>query len=269
MAQQLADTLTEEIVTGRRQPGDALPTEPELAREFEVSRSVVRDATRMLAARGLVSVQHGRGAFVTESQLTAFGDALLLALRREHASVWDVEEFFERFWPEAFAMAAERATDDELALIETRAESHIETFAEVGRQAVRSDSTDDHSPTVDPQQLSSLRDSFAEFTEAILAATHNKLFALLAAPIQRLRSLRSWDLSQISLTDAVELEAQGFRDVVAALRSRNAGRAREAIARWFELPAEAVRAMKRTPVGDTVEIPVGFEVMSRRNTRNA
>src|SRR6056297_3919598 len=95
LAQEMADTLTEEIVSGRLQPGDALPTEPDLAQEFQVSRSVVRDATRVLAARGLVSVQHGRGAFVTESQLDAFGDALLLALRREQASVWDAEDFFQ------------------------------------------------------------------------------------------------------------------------------------------------------------------------------
>jgi len=93
LAEQMAETVQELILSGEVQGGVTLPTEPELAEQFGVSRAVVRDATRILMARGLVEVEHGRGVFVTQPQNEAFGEALLLALRRVGATVWDVEQF--------------------------------------------------------------------------------------------------------------------------------------------------------------------------------
>ena len=106
LAEQVAAQIKDAILEGTWGPGEALPTEPQLAEAYDVSRAVVRDATRMLAARGLVEAQHGRGVFVTESQAAAFGDALLLALRRDGATVWDVEQFEQMILPEVCALAA-------------------------------------------------------------------------------------------------------------------------------------------------------------------
>ena len=64
----------------------------ELGEQFGVSRAVVRDATRILMAQGLVEVKHGLGVFVTPPQNEAFGEALLLALRRAGVTVWEVEQ---------------------------------------------------------------------------------------------------------------------------------------------------------------------------------
>lgn len=257
MAEELAETITEEIVRGERKPGDALPTEPELCAEFGVSRSVVRDATRMLAARGLVSVHHGRGAFVSESQLDAFGQALLLALRREGATVWDVEEFFQRFWPEAFALAAERGSNSEVAAVEAAVENYISVFQDVAGRTF-----DEQSHASEPDLLL-LRVAFGAFTDAVLAASHNVLFRLLAPPVQRLRSLRNWVTTGISLEEAVELEASGFREVATSLRAGDPQAARAAAARWFDLPEEAVAAMRRTPVAQTVDIPLSIKSLRR------
>ena len=256
LAQEMADTLTEEIVSGGLKPGDALPTEPELAEEFQVSRSVVRDATRVLVARGLVSVQHGRGAFVTESQLDAFGEAVLLALRRERASVWDVEEFFEHFWPEVFALAAERATEEEVELVAAAADAYIAAFEQIAAAEMEQQQENG------PEELAMLQERFAEFTAAILDASHNKLVSLLATPIQKLRSARSWEISSMSLEETVELEASGFRNLVSALRAHAPSRAREAVSEWFALPEVAVEATKNTPVGETVSIPLPLPGMT-------
>lgn len=258
MAEQLADTLTEEIVSGRLAPGDALPTEPELSEEFGVSRSVVRDATRMLAARGLVDVQHGRGAFVTASQMEAFGDALLLALRRADATVWDAEEFFARFWPEVFALAAEHATEADARAIAEAAEEHIVRFAEIGGITMR------EQREARADELASIRAGFARFMQRVLDATHNTLVALLGPPLQSLRSLRSWEVSSMSLEEAVSLEGEGFRAVADAIRRRDTAAARQAITGWFDVPDEAVEAMRATPIGEVVSIPVGFEQVRKR-----
>ena len=68
LADQMASAITDLILSGSIEPGSALPTEPRLAEQYGVSRSVVRDATRLLAARGLVEIHHGKGVFVTASQ---------------------------------------------------------------------------------------------------------------------------------------------------------------------------------------------------------
>jgi GntR family transcriptional regulator, transcriptional repressor for pyruvate dehydrogenase complex len=52
---QVADRIREAIIAGTLAPGDALPTERELAESFQVSRASVREALRALQAQGLVS----------------------------------------------------------------------------------------------------------------------------------------------------------------------------------------------------------------------
>jgi len=52
-------------------PGDQLPPERELAQQFGVSRTAVREAVKALREKGLVEAYPGRGTFITD------GDPLL------------------------------------------------------------------------------------------------------------------------------------------------------------------------------------------------
>lgn len=52
------------IVTGQYPPGSPIPTEEQLTTQFGVSRSVVREATRVLRGKGLVKSTVGRGTIV-------------------------------------------------------------------------------------------------------------------------------------------------------------------------------------------------------------
>ena len=65
--EQVADQLRELIVRGELQPGDRLPVESALARDFGVSRATVREALRLLAAQSLVRTEKGAtgGSYVT------------------------------------------------------------------------------------------------------------------------------------------------------------------------------------------------------------
>lgn len=60
----VAARLVERIRTGAYRPGDLLPSEPELTREFDVSRHTIRAALRALYEQGLVVSQRGRGTIV-------------------------------------------------------------------------------------------------------------------------------------------------------------------------------------------------------------
>ncbi len=61
---QLADSLSAAIQRGIYPPGEKLPSEPNLAERFGVTRPTVRQATRLLAERRLVEARRGAGTFV-------------------------------------------------------------------------------------------------------------------------------------------------------------------------------------------------------------
>lgn len=64
--QEIADKLRERIEDGTLQPGERLPSEPDLEREFGASRNTVRLALALLTNQGLVVTRQGLGSFVTE-----------------------------------------------------------------------------------------------------------------------------------------------------------------------------------------------------------
>jgi GntR family transcriptional regulator len=67
---QLAELLRQRISRGRLRAGDRLPSMEELAREFDIARVTVRQAFKLLAREGLVSLRQGRGTYVTAAPAT-------------------------------------------------------------------------------------------------------------------------------------------------------------------------------------------------------
>lgn len=61
----LVGELVERIVLGQYPPGSAIPPEPALCESFSVSRTVVREAVKVLQEKGLVQVRRGSGTVVT------------------------------------------------------------------------------------------------------------------------------------------------------------------------------------------------------------
>ncbi len=63
-AQEIADALRTEIVSGRLKPGDQIPSEHELASQFQTTRTSAQKAVARLKAEGHLISEQGRGAFV-------------------------------------------------------------------------------------------------------------------------------------------------------------------------------------------------------------
>src|SRR5262245_54048967 len=92
--QQIADELRRMIVSGELSEGDSLGREPELVERFGVSRPSLREALRILEAKGLISVVRGRGGGVVvhepDERMAAHTAALVLQAR--NVSLADVNE---------------------------------------------------------------------------------------------------------------------------------------------------------------------------------
>jgi len=251
LAEQVAETIKESILAGEWQGGEALPTEPELSEQFGVSRAVVRDATRMLVARGLVEAQHGRGVFVTESQTEAFGEALLLALRRAGATVWDVEHFEQLIYPELFALAAKEATEDEIEAIREALDHYLDVTGAMykrywGEKMLPSEE----------QKL--LEASYRDLIRLIFKASHNRVLELLSDPLLRLRSVRNWENEGFTPEKLLKQERTYFMMLVDALASGDPDEARNTLQKLMRLPAEAREVMQRTPIGKVPIIPIAL-----------
>jgi len=107
------------IIRGDLRPGDALPTEEELGAEQGVSRTVLREAVKVLAAKRLVESRPKTGTRVLPRREWNLIDPDVMAWRLEaepdEQFFADVIELRRIVEPEAAALAATRATETELA----------------------------------------------------------------------------------------------------------------------------------------------------------
>jgi DNA-binding FadR family transcriptional regulator len=124
----VAQDVARRILDGEYAAGQRLPTESELQHSWGVSRSVVREAMKMLASQGLVRIEQGRGTFVTNTPQAPLSAQLELTLRRgtphhgagtetpdEWTHLLDVRRVLEVAVAER---AAEHATDADFAAME-------------------------------------------------------------------------------------------------------------------------------------------------------
>jgi len=79
LAKAVTAELVNRIVRGLHPPGTPLPPEPALCETFSVSRTVVREAVKILQEKGLVQVRQGAGTVVTPSARWNMLDELVLA----------------------------------------------------------------------------------------------------------------------------------------------------------------------------------------------
>jgi GntR family transcriptional repressor for pyruvate dehydrogenase complex len=71
LAEEIAERIRTRIFDGTFKPGEKLPPERELARQFKVNRSSLREGLKMLQQLGLVSIRHGDGTRVLDFFQTA------------------------------------------------------------------------------------------------------------------------------------------------------------------------------------------------------
>ena len=103
------------IREGRFKARDQLPSERELAETFKVSRTSVREALRALETRGLIVSRTGMGNFVADLPVDSLVGPLAKMLIDEKEALADVFEMRKLIEPHIAALAAERATETDIA----------------------------------------------------------------------------------------------------------------------------------------------------------
>ncbi|RWH74182.1 MAG: FCD domain-containing protein [Mesorhizobium sp.] len=117
-ADEVVQQIESLILEGVLRTADRLPGERELARRFEVSRPILRDALKALEGRGLLTTRPGGGTHVADviGQLFTKPVTDLISMHRKAAT--DYLEYRREIEAVAAEYAARRATSDDLALLD-------------------------------------------------------------------------------------------------------------------------------------------------------
>jgi GntR family transcriptional regulator, transcriptional repressor for pyruvate dehydrogenase complex len=210
LSEQVADVLEHRILNGHWHPGHALQSESVLGGELCVSRSVIRDAVKTLAARGLVTVRQGVGTFVAEPTDAAYADALVLLLLRSGATIREVLEARALLEINLAAVAATRRTEEDC----TRLQRHLDEFAAAAE-------------AVDWERGSS---AHLEFHFGILDAIHAPVLRVLLRPMQEIILVSSYGPVE---DEPVLWDLPIHAQILAAIRAGEEGSARETMRRHF------------------------------------
>lgn len=120
-AAKLSDVILQQlenmILEGSLAPGEKLPPERELAKQFEVSRPSLREAIQKLEAKGLVTRRQGGGTFVKNQLEEGLTDPLFDLISKHPESQFDLLEFRHALEGIAAYYAALRGTSNDFAKI--------------------------------------------------------------------------------------------------------------------------------------------------------
>ncbi|SAK67776.1 GntR family transcriptional regulator [Caballeronia catudaia] len=174
---RIVQELGMRIVSGGIAPGERLPAEPSLCEAYGVSRPVLREATRVLVAKGLVVSKPRVGSVVRARDEWHMLDPDVLVWTISHLpegeffrSLMTVRQIIE---PAAAALAAISATADDIARI--------------GAAYERMESARTAAELLDPD---------LEFHRAVMSATHNDLLAYIG------------NMLSLALTESIKLTSR-------------------------------------------------------------
>ncbi len=115
--EQAVEQIRELITNGTWTTGEKLPSEQELARQFDVSRSSVREALRVLESEGFIEARRGSGTYVANAPRPRGRSELLQWLTEREETLEQVLQVRESIEGLTASLAASGAPDQALAEI--------------------------------------------------------------------------------------------------------------------------------------------------------
>ena len=227
---RVAVTIEGKIMARDLNDGDALPAELDLARQFGVNRSTVREALRELQSKGLLTRKEGgKRLYVTYPQAANVASDVSRALKLHGVTFLEVWEAMMIIEPQAAALAARKREPTQIEELETL-HRLFESLAADRERAVA-----------------------VEFFRTLARCTQNHVLVLAQAPLTRLLSpTLGRMIDQVPQARSRIIVAQ--QRLIDAIRSRNAEEARS----WME---KHIRDFKRGY--EVAGIELDYRVMDR------
>ena len=222
LSHKIISQITDNVVQGRLKPGDKLPPERELAEQFRVSRTVIRDAVKTLAGRGLLQVKHGRGIFIATAEESMAGclEALSNMLGLQDTGVRDLFEVRKVLETRGAELAAEERRPQQLDRLRKIVEDAYQHLEDV--------------------PVLSKRD--AQFHVAVAEASQNLvLMRIMLALLDLLAKVR---LESLSIPGRGRLSLIEHEQIIEAIEAQDPYKARQAMLDHLNSVEEAVIVLR-------------------------
>jgi GntR family transcriptional repressor for pyruvate dehydrogenase complex len=206
----VVDQIRSLILRGNVAPGDRLSSQRELASQLGVSRQTLREGLRALESEGLIEIRlgHTGGIFVAVPDGELVGLALGAMMHLRNASRWEIQEYRMEFEPQNAAMAARRATEEDLA--------RLDDLVAALRRSVD-----------DGAEESVLVGLELDLHDAVAASTHNAVRASIMIALSQVTRRAAEELAETFDRDALGLACEAFAALMGAIREGDAGDAAE------------------------------------------
>lgn len=208
----IVDQIRKAILTGELKPGDRLPSEKDLSKNFEVSKASLREAFRALEALGLLEVRQGvsGGAFVREVDLKTARNNMFNYIFFQNPSIHEFTQLRSFVEPAAAEIAALKITPEDLADLE---ENLAKTRKKLGKGAF-------------------FYELDIYFHHRIAEITGNRLVCFVIDSLKNAIVNIKLELELDNQFSVCVYEAH--ERIIAALRDRNPDRARDAMLRHIQ-----------------------------------
>lgn len=222
LSEQVTETIETQIIAGEYKIGDRLPTENNLAASFRVSRTVIREAMKVLKEKGWVETRPGRGTIVIDNVSRGVRSSFDVAVRMDPQSGSDhLIEIREMIEPEIAALAALRASEEHMSLM---------------KQAI---ARMDQAVQEEPIDIDRFLDADFSFHIILAESTGNPLILMIVNPVVRLLREQQAFVSQVA--DGVQHSQSNHRLVLEAVLQRDPSAARETMRRHIIQVREDIR----------------------------
>ena len=211
ISDEIVDQLVDLISRKMLKPGERLPPERDLCRQFSVGRTTLREALRSLATLGIVEGRVGEGTFISEDSSRHLEKSLQWGLLLDERGVEDLIETRLMLECQTAEAAAQRATPEDIAVIHSTVE--------------------DLEKSMDDQER--FLETDLSFHLAIARASGNRILANLLSQIRNY--LHQWivqsldDLTSPEGERRARLSLEEHHTILAAIETRDPETARESM----------------------------------------
>lgn len=218
---QIIEKITNLVLSGELADGELLPPEPKLCEQFGVSRSILRESVRVVAAKGLLEVKQGRGTIARIPKDDIPEEAIGNYLKTNPISLLQLMEVRSPIEIEIAKLAAQHRQEKHLLAME-------DSF-----KILQSD-------------LKTAED-FAEadtmFHNALINATKNPLFGIIARSINHYLQISR----QLTIRHfGVGLVIKGHTEIYEAVKQKNVDVAAKAMKSHMDITWDNIRKISKT-----------------------
>lgn len=224
LCEQVARQIQDLILGGHLPVDSQLPPERELAEKFGVSRTVIREAIKLLSERGLVEVVPGRGSFVTRLDAEAVSLYMQLLVKARSASLTQFHEIRSALEVATAGFAAARATHRDIVQLRELVER-----------------IDD---CLDREDKEGFIDADVRFHALLAESTHNPLFQVVLEPI--MGTLAESRRVTYHVQDSPKRGQHFHKIILAAIERADVEGAREAMRQHMAHVGDDIRAAEES-----------------------